>query len=146
MKPLTKLFIIIAALGIPALAEFWIHQKTDLEPNPDHVVFKDIVAGKGPTLEKGKEVTVTYTTRIYNGRGNGPIVSDTRKTGQTFTFTIGANQVMRGWEEGIQGLRVGGLRKIMIPPQFAYGAQGTGQLVPPNSTLEVEIELLKIKE
>lgn len=104
-----------------------------------HVKIAELREGTGATVWQGAIATVIYVTRVKNG----PVVSAS-KVEQPFSFVVGAQQVMPGWEEGLMGLREGGKRKILIPPAYAYGVQGAPPLVPPNATLEVELELVKL--
>ena len=104
------------------------------------LVTKDEVVGKGAAAKSGDTVTVDYTGYLANGTkfdssvGRGP-----------FTFPLGAGQVIPGWDQGVAGMKVGGKRKLTIPPDLGYGAQGTPDgTIPPNSTLVFDVELLKI--
>ena len=108
---------------------------------PKLVAFQEIRIGDGQRINDGAEVTVDYVLSVRGGK----VLLDTHKTGQTFTFIVGAGQVLKGWEDGIRGLREGGKRRIEIPPGLGYGNLGSGTYVPPGATLEVEIELLRIK-
>lgn len=110
--------------------------------HPTHVEIKELRVGDGPQLNTGDEVTVHYILRVVGGA----VIKDTHKTGQTFSFLVGRGQVLKGWEDGIRGLRVGGVRRMIIPPEFAYGAAGSRDLIPSGATLEVEIELVSIRK
>ena len=100
----------------------------------------DLKVGEGAVAENGSNVSVQYTGWLTDGTqfdssvGRGP-----------FTFRIGAGQVIPGWDEGVKGMRVGGKRKLTIPPDLGYGASGAGGVIPPNATLTFEVELLDAK-
>lgn len=100
----------------------------------------DIKVGSGAEAKAGKQVSVHYTGTLQDGT-----VFDSSKTrGTPFTFTLGAGQVIEGWDKGVAGMKVGGVRKLVIPPQMAYGPNQVGP-IPPNSTLNFEVELLEVK-
>jgi FKBP-type peptidyl-prolyl cis-trans isomerase len=105
------------------------------------VLFHDIAVGTGNVTQPGRLVTVHYTGWLDSGTKFDSSVD--RK--ETFQFVIGVGQVIRGWDDGVSGMRVGGHRQIIIPPDLAYGAQGSGAVIPPNATLIFEIELIKVQ-
>jgi FKBP-type peptidyl-prolyl cis-trans isomerase FkpA len=102
--------------------------------------FEDIVVGVGISPQPGQNVTVHYTGTLENGAKFDSSVD----RGQPFTFKIGVGQVIKGWDEGVMTMKVGGKRKLVIPPHLGYGSRGTGP-IPPNSTLIFEVELLEVK-
>jgi FKBP-type peptidyl-prolyl cis-trans isomerase len=104
------------------------------------VDIQDTVTGKGAEAVNGKAVTVHYTGTLKDGTKFDSSVD--RK--EPFTFTLGAGQVIKGWEQGIVGMKVGGKRKLTIPPELAYGANAVGA-IPANSTLIFDVELLEVK-
>ena len=101
--------------------------------------YRDLVVGKGPQPQDGQTVLVYYTGRFTNGK-----VFDKSRPGQPFRFVLGRGQVIKGWDEGVAGMHVGGKRKLVIPPDLAYGARGYPGVIPPNSTLTFDVELLQI--
>jgi FKBP-type peptidyl-prolyl cis-trans isomerase FkpA len=101
----------------------------------------DLRAGKGPAAKAGDRVSVHYVGVLTDGTK----FDSSRDRGQPFSFPLGAGRVIQGWDHGVAGMQVGGLRKLVIPPEEGYGARGTpGGPIPPNATLEFEVELLKI--
>lgn len=101
----------------------------------------DVVEGTGAVAESGKMVSVHYRGTLTDGKE----FDASRPRGEPFTFELGAGNVIRGWDEGVKGMKVGGKRKLVIPPEMAYGEQGAGGVIPPNATLEFEVELLDVK-
>jgi peptidylprolyl isomerase len=97
----------------------------------------DVVLGTGAEAVSGKKVTVDYTGRLLTGRK----FDSSLDRGQPFTFTLGAGQVIRGWDQGVAGMKVGGKRTLVIPPHLGYGASGAGAVIPPNATLVFDVEL-----
>jgi FKBP-type peptidyl-prolyl cis-trans isomerase len=106
------------------------------------LVVEDIKIGQGAIATQGKTVAVQYTGRLTDGTK----FDSSLDAGKPFEFRLGARQVIRGWDMGIDGLRVGGKRKLTIPPELAYGAEGTpGGPIPPNATLVFDVELVAVK-
>jgi FKBP-type peptidyl-prolyl cis-trans isomerase len=106
---------------------------------PNGLKYQDLKVGDGALAESGKTISVHYTgwltdnTQFDSSVGRGP-----------FNFQLGSGNVIKGWDEGVKGMRVGGKRKLTIPPDMAYGASGSGP-IPPNSTLIFEVELLGVQ-
>jgi peptidylprolyl isomerase len=131
-SPETDLVAGAAALGGP------------LEASPERVTesglrITDVVVGEGPEAVAGQGVVVNYRGTLTDGRefdssyGRGP-----------FRFPLGAGRVIRGWDEGVAGMKVGGKRKLVIPPDLGYGSRGAGGVIPPDATLIFEVELLEV--
>ena len=127
----------IAAGGASALGGDLVVAKERLTPSGLRIT--DLVIGNGPEATAGETVSVNYRGTLENGKefdssyGRGP-----------FSFPLGAGRVIKGWDEGVAGMQVGGKRKLVIPPDLAYGERGAGGVIPPNATLIFEVELLKI--
>mgnify|MGYP001260159086 CR=1 FL=1 len=103
------------------------------------LVILDLVVGEGEEAIPGKTVTVNYTGKLENGEQ-----FDTSIGRAPFSFPLGAGRVIKGWDEGVAGMKVGGQRKLTIPPELAYGTRGAGNVIPPNATLIFDVELLKV--
>ena len=104
--------------------------------------------GTGTEAKPGMDVTVHYTGWNYDKRkpdGRGEKFDSSRDRSEPFTFLLGAGRVIRGWDEGVAGMRVGGKRVLMIPPTYGYGSSGAGGVIPPNGSLVFEVELLDVK-
>lgn len=103
------------------------------------LIIEDIVAGSGDEAVGGKTITVHYTGTLEDGTK----FDSSLDRGEPFQFVLGAGQVIQGWEEGINGMKVGGKRKLVIPPELGYGTRAVGS-IPPNSTLLFDVELLDV--
>ena len=108
---------------------------------PDGLKYVDLALGKGAMPKSGDRVTVTYVGTLQNGSK----FDASADHGGTFAFTLGQGQVIKGWDEGVATMRVGGRRRLIVPPELGYGAQGAGGVIPPNATLTFVIALLGIE-
>jgi FKBP-type peptidyl-prolyl cis-trans isomerase FkpA len=108
--------------------------------------FQDLVAGTGAEASAGHQVTVHYTGWLQNPDGSaGKKFDSSLDRGQPFAFPLGAGRVIRGWDEGVAGMKVGGKRKLIIPADLGYGSRGAGGAIPPNATLIFDVELLGVQ-
>ena len=104
------------------------------------LLIEDLTVGEGSEAVSGKEVTVHYTGWLTDGEK----FDSSKDRKQPFTFPLGAGHVIKGWDQGVVGMKVGGVRKLTIPAALAYGARGAGGVIPPNATLVFEVELLSV--
>jgi FKBP-type peptidyl-prolyl cis-trans isomerase FkpA len=107
---------------------------------PSGLTYEDIVVGEGAVAGAGKTLTVHYTGWLADGKK-----FDSSMGRSPFEFKLGAGRVIRGWDEGVVGMRVGGKRRLTVPPELGYGKAGAGGVIPPNATLVFEVELLQVR-
>ena len=117
-------------------------RKAAMNTTPSGLQYEDTVAGSGDEARAGRPVRVHYAGWLYENGVAGAKFDSSKDRGQPFEFDLGAGMVIRGWDEGVQGMKVGGTRRLVIPPQLGYGARGAGRVIPPNATLLFEVELL----
>lgn len=131
-------FIIMAvSLAIPCLGA---EKAKKTVTTPSGLKYTDIVIGKGASPKAGKQVTVHYTGTLENGTKFDSSID----RNEPFTFIIGVGQVIQGWDEGVMSMKVGGKRKLIIPPKLGYGERGAGGVIPPNATLLFDVELISV--
>jgi FKBP-type peptidyl-prolyl cis-trans isomerase len=106
--------------------------------------YSDSVVGTGDEASNGKMVSVHYTGWLSQGGAKGQKFDSSLDRGRPFSFTLGAGHVIAGWDEGVAGMKVGGARTLVIPPELGYGARGAGGAIPPNATLIFDVELLDV--
>jgi FKBP-type peptidyl-prolyl cis-trans isomerase FkpA len=106
--------------------------------------YEDTTVGSGATAQAGQRVSVHYTGWLYDGGVKGKKFDSSKDRGDPFGFGLGGGQVIKGWDEGVQGMKVGGTRVLVIPAALGYGARGAGGAIPPNATLMFEVELLGV--
>jgi len=105
------------------------------------LVIEEVLVGEGAEARAGQMVSVHYTGWLTDGTK----FDSSKDRNEPFEFPLGARHVIAGWDEGVQGMKVGGTRVLVIPPQLGYGARGAGGVIPPNATLHFEIELLAVR-
>jgi len=106
----------------------------------------DTRAGEGAEARRGQTVTVHYTGWLYENGQAGAKFDSSHDRGDPFVFPLGAGMVIRGWDEGVAGMKVGGARTLIIPPELGYGARGAGGVIPPGATLKFDVELLGVTD
>jgi peptidylprolyl isomerase len=109
---------------------------------PSGLQYIDAVVGTGEAAVQGKKATVHYAGTL----GNGKNFDNSRERGRPFAFKVGAGEVIRGWDEGIEGMKVGGKRRLIIPPRLGYGSRGVPGVIPGNTTLFFDVELLGVEK
>ncbi len=107
--------------------------------------YEDSVVGEGDEAKKGQSVTVHYTGWLFNEGEKGAKFDSSLDRRDPFVFSLGAGMVIRGWDEGVAGMKVGGERTLIIPAELGYGARGAGGVIPPNATLQFDVQLLAVK-
>ena len=112
---------------------------------PDGLKYTDTKTGDGTVARSGNKVSVHYTGWLSDNGAKGKKFDSSVDRGQPFQFTLGAKQVIAGWDEGVAGMKVGGKRTLTIPPELGYGARGAPGAIPPNSTLIFDVELLQVQ-
>ena len=115
-----------------------------MQTTPSGLQYEDTVVGSGTEATAGKHVTVHYTGWLYENGQAGRKFDSSKDRNDPFVFPLGAGHVIRGWDEGVQGMKVGGARRLVIPADLGYGARGAGGVIPPNATLLFEVELLSV--
>jgi FKBP-type peptidyl-prolyl cis-trans isomerase FkpA len=118
---------------------------TTMNKTDSGLEYQDLVVGTGAQASAGQQVSVHYTGWLQNPDGSaGKKFDSSLDRGQPFDFPLGAGHVIRGWDEGVAGMKVGGKRRLVIPAALGYGARGAGGVIPPNATLIFEVELLGV--
>ena len=107
--------------------------------------YEDTAPGNGAAAASGQTCVMHYTGWLWNNGAKGEKFDSSLDRGNPFSFKLGAGQVIRGWDEGVLGLLIGGKRTLLIPPELGYGSRGAGGLIPPGATLLFEVELLELR-
>jgi len=149
-RALTLCLVLMAAVAAtPALAQTPTTQRdSKLDATPNALQKIDVKQGTGAEATPGKSVVVHYTGWLYDTSqpdSHGAKFDSSRDRNDPFRFPLGGGQVIKGWDEGVAGMKVGGQRTLVIPPQMGYGARGAGGVIPPNATLIFDVELLDVK-
>jgi FKBP-type peptidyl-prolyl cis-trans isomerase FkpA len=109
---------------------------------PSGLQYEDTTMGGGAEAKPGQHVHVHYTGWLFNDGQQGAKFDSSVDRNDPFAFSLGAGMVIKGWDEGVAGMKIGGKRTLIIPPQLGYGARGAGGVIPPNATLKFDVELL----
>ena len=112
---------------------------------PSGLQYIDTQEGTGETAQSGQYATVHYTGWLYENGEQGEKFDSSKDRNDPFAFPLGAGMVIKGWDEGVQGMKIGGHRTLIIPSELGYGARGAGGVIPPNATLKFDVELLGLE-
>ncbi|MES2480819.1 MAG: FKBP-type peptidyl-prolyl cis-trans isomerase [Pseudomonadota bacterium] len=112
---------------------------------PSGLQYEDTTIGDGAQAAPGQQVQVHYTGWLYQNGQQGAKFDSSRDRNDPFAFSLGAGMVIRGWDEGVAGMKIGGKRTLIIPAELGYGARGAGGVIPPNATLKFDVELLGVR-
>jgi FKBP-type peptidyl-prolyl cis-trans isomerase len=138
----------LALTGAFALAACGAPELPPATAGVDQLQVTDLVVGSGAEAVAGKRVTVHYSGWLYDPKqpeAKGKPFDSSREAGRPFSFTLGAGQVIAGWDQGVQGMRAGGQRRLVIPHALAYGERGAGGVIPPRASLVFDVELLEVR-
>ncbi|MGD9543707.1 MAG: FKBP-type peptidyl-prolyl cis-trans isomerase [Methylocystis sp.] len=122
-----------------------VRAEADMKKSLTGLEYKDTKVGTGATPKVGQTAVVHYTGWLYNNGEKGKKFDSSRDRGQPFAFPLGQGQVIKGWDEGVETMKVGGKRTLVIPPELGYGARGAGGVIPPNAWLIFDVELVGVK-
>ncbi len=147
-KNLCVLLASLAFFSMSYAIEIVKGDRKDMEQETTEFIVNDIEVGEGRAAEKGLSVTVHYTGWLYNltnKDGKGKKFDSSHDRREAFSFVLGMGQVIKGWDEGVKSMKIGGKRVIIIPSDMGYGTRGAGNVIPPNADLIFEVELLGIE-
>ena len=116
-----------------------------MNTTPSGLQYTDNVVGDGAQAAAGQHVSVHYTGWLFQDGEQGAKFDSSRDRNDPFDFPLGAGMVIKGWDEGVQGMKIGGQRTLIIPPELGYGARGAGGVIPPHATLKFDVELLGLE-
>jgi peptidylprolyl isomerase len=134
---------VLLILALPLLSE---EKESKMTTTKSGLQYEDITVGDGPAPKKGQTCVMHYTGWLWENGAKGKQFDSSIDRGRPFEFPLGQGRVIKGWDEGVATMKVGGKRKLLIPPQLGYGAKGAGNgLIPPNATLFFEVSLLSVK-
>ncbi|MFL9826131.1 FKBP-type peptidyl-prolyl cis-trans isomerase [Rhodoplanes sp. SY1] len=151
MHASTRRTILSAVTGLAASAAFigFVRPATAQTGKPmttaSGLTITDTTVGTGATPERGQTCVMHYTGWLFENGGKGKKFDSSVDRGQPFSFPLGMGRVIKGWDEGVATMKVGGKRTLVIPPELGYGARGAGGVIPPNATLIFDVELLDVK-
>ena len=135
-----KKCVLIALIGVFFLPLVSMAAEKDMIKTASGLQYADLKVGQGETAQRGQKVTVHYTGTLVDGTK----FDSSKDRNKPFSFMLGVGQVIKGWDEGVEGMKIGGTRKLVIPSQLGYGARGAGSVIPPNATLIFIVDLLDL--
>jgi FKBP-type peptidyl-prolyl cis-trans isomerase FkpA len=143
---LAAMFALVASTGGRAENPGKAEKGKKMTKTESGLQYRDIKEGTGDKPKRGQTCFVHYTGWLWENGAKGRKFDSSVDRGEPFDFPVGAGRVIKGWDEGVLTMKVGGKRELLIPPDLAYGRRGAGGVIPPNATLLFEVELLKVKE
>lgn len=141
LSPNLKRCVLLVLFGIFILPLAGHAAEKEMVKTPSGLQYADLVVGKGREAHAGETATVHYTGTLVDGTK----FDSSKDRNNPFSFRLGAGHVIKGWDEGVEGMKIGGTRKLVIPSELGYGARGAGSAIPPNATLIFEVELLDLR-
>jgi peptidylprolyl isomerase len=143
----TTAIAVLALWALPALADEKAGGKSEakMQKTPSGLQYEDVTVGTGAQPKAGQTAVVHYTGWLWEDGKKGKKFDSSVDRGEPFQFPVGRGRVIKGWDEGVGTMKVGGKRTLVIPPSLGYGASGAGGVIPPNATLLFEVELLDVK-
>ncbi len=141
VSPRIQIYFTIALLGLFLLPQGTHAAEEAMVKTSSGLQYSDLVMGPGREAHPGETATVHYTGTLIDGTK----FDSSKDRNRPFSFRLGAGHVIKGWDEGVEGMKIGGTRKLIIPPQLGYGARGAGSAIPPNATLVFIVELLDLR-
>jgi peptidylprolyl isomerase len=149
MRAFPRAGVLAALVGLAAIAAVTLTtapgSAQPVMTTPDGLKIIDINVGTGPSPKTGQTAVVHYTGWLYENGAKGKKFDSSVDRKEPFEFPVGQGQVIKGWDEGVATMKVGGKRTLIIPPELGYGARGAGGVIPPNATLIFDVELLGVK-
>jgi len=143
---LAAMIALVAATGGRADDPGQTEKEKKMTKTESGLQYRDIKEGTGEKPTKGQTCVMHYTGWLWEDGAKGKKFDSSVDRGEPFDFPIGTGRVIKGWDEGVLSMKVGGKRELLIPPSLGYGSRGAGRVIPPNATLLFEVELLKIQE
>ena len=147
-SPIVLIVVVVYTTSMVTSREKAAAQQTTTNPPSEGLKMTEVKQGSGAEAVAGKTVVVHYTGWLYDESKpdhKGAKFDSSRDRGDPFDFPLGAGRVIKGWDQGVAGMKVGGQRTLVIPPEMGYGARGAGGVIPPNATLLFDVELLDVK-
>jgi FKBP-type peptidyl-prolyl cis-trans isomerase FkpA len=135
----------IISVNGPHVAAFAVMESTHMITTASGLQYEDTLVGEGAEAKAGQDVVVHYTGWLYKDGQQGAKFDSSKDRRDPFVFALGAGMVIKGWDEGVAGMKVGGARTLIIPAELGYGARGAGGVIPPNATLKFDVELLAVQ-
>lgn len=146
MSRICRLVAFLALVMVPGLARAQVEaDPAKMKSTDSGLKYQDIKPGDGPMPKAGQKCVVHYTGWLFVDGKKGAKFDSSRDRDETFAFNVGEGQVIKGWDEGVLGMKVGTRRYLLLPPELGYGKRGAGGVIPPNATLLFDVELIEVR-